>query len=81
MHSFWYIKYFALGLRCDYPILDAIVKVVHNRKVIRFALICCCGQLHREDGPAILWSDGTKEWYRHGVRDEKMGQQLNIQME
>ena len=24
------------------------------------------GQLHREDGPAIEYSDGTKYWYRNG---------------
>jgi len=24
------------------------------------------GKLHREDGPAMIWTDGTKEWYREG---------------
>tara|TARA_R110000824_G_scaffold75436_1_gene191486 strand:- start:289 stop:531 length:243 start_codon:yes stop_codon:yes gene_type:complete len=24
------------------------------------------GKHHREDGPAIEWSDGTKEWYLNG---------------
>jgi hypothetical protein len=24
--------------------------------------------LHRDDGPAVFWSDGTQEWYRHGKR-------------
>ena len=24
------------------------------------------GSFHREDGPAIVWSNGTKFWYRHG---------------
>lgn len=24
------------------------------------------GQLHREDGPAIEWADGIKEWYLNG---------------
>lgn len=24
-------------------------------------------QLHREDGPAIIYPDGTQEWYRNGV--------------
>ena len=23
-------------------------------------------ELHREDGPAVIWSDGTKWWYRNG---------------
>ena len=25
------------------------------------------GQRHREDGPAVEWSNGTKEWYINGV--------------
>jgi len=24
--------------------------------------------LHRIDGPAVEWSDGTKEWYIDGIR-------------
>ena len=24
------------------------------------------GKRHREDGPAVEWSDGTKEWYLNG---------------
>lgn len=24
------------------------------------------GRLHREDGPAIKYCDGTEKWYRHG---------------
>ena len=24
------------------------------------------GELHREDGPAIEWSDGTKVWWVNG---------------
>ena len=23
------------------------------------------GQLHRTDGPAVIWSDGTKYWYQN----------------
>ena len=26
------------------------------------------GGFHREDGPAIIWSDGTKEWYFNDKR-------------
>jgi len=30
---------------------------------------CCDGkQLHREDGPAVIFPDGTTEWWRHGKR-------------
>jgi len=31
------------------------------------------GQLHREDGPAIEWSDGSKEWWRNGQRHREDG--------
>lgn len=24
------------------------------------------GKLHREDGPAVEWHDGTREWYSNG---------------
>jgi hypothetical protein len=25
-------------------------------------------QLHREDGPAVIWQDGSKEWFLHNER-------------
>ena len=25
-------------------------------------------KLHREDGPAVEWSNGTKEWYLYGIK-------------
>ena len=25
------------------------------------------GQWHRDDGPAIEWADGTKQWYKNGL--------------
>ena len=30
------------------------------------------GKIHREDGPAIEWSDGNKEWYINGVGADKI---------
>lgn len=30
-------------------------------------------QLHREDGPAIEWSDGDKEWCLNGLRHREDG--------
>ena len=36
--------------------------------------------LHREDGPAIEYTNGTKCWYRNGLCHVKAGRQLNIQM-
>ena len=26
------------------------------------------GQLHREEGPAIIWADGSMEWWQNGQR-------------
>ena len=31
------------------------------------------GNLHREDGPAIIWADGTKIWYKNGLRHREDG--------
>ena len=28
---------------------------------------------HREDGPAIEWVDGDKDWYKHGKRHREDG--------
>lgn len=30
------------------------------------------GELHREDGPAIEWCDGTKKWCINGKYHRKM---------
>ena len=27
------------------------------------------GELHREDGPATMWANGTKFWYFDGISD------------
>jgi hypothetical protein len=34
---------------------------------------CIDGKLHREDGPAIEWADGTKSWYLNGDRHREDG--------
>jgi hypothetical protein len=31
------------------------------------------GKFHREDGPAIEWSDGTKSWWLNGNRHREDG--------
>jgi hypothetical protein len=31
------------------------------------------GHLHREDGPARIYSNGTKQWYKHGVLHRENG--------
>ena len=31
------------------------------------------GKRHREDGPAIIWPDGTKHWFKHGKRHRSDG--------
>ncbi len=31
------------------------------------------GELHREDGPAIVWPDGTKMWFKNGQRHREDG--------
>ena len=29
--------------------------------------------LHREEGPAVVWKEGAKEWYREGERHREDG--------
>jgi hypothetical protein len=31
------------------------------------------GDYHREDGPAIIWADGSKEWYRYDKKHREDG--------
>ena len=31
------------------------------------------GQLHRDEGPAVIMTDGTKEWYHNGLRHRENG--------
>tara|TARA_R110000851_G_scaffold263809_1_gene416361 strand:- start:287 stop:634 length:348 start_codon:yes stop_codon:yes gene_type:complete len=31
------------------------------------------GKIHRTDGPAIEWADGTKDWWQHGLRHRADG--------
>lgn len=35
---------------------------------------CCDGELHRDDGPAVEWSDGRVEHWEHGRRKIKIFQ-------
>ncbi len=34
------------------------------------------GKLHREDGPALIWPDGTQKWYWHGEPHREGGPAL-----
>lgn len=34
------------------------------------------GELHREDGPAILYIDGSEEWYHHDQKHRVDGPSL-----
>lgn len=33
----------------------------------------CEGRLHREDGPAVIWSFNTREWWLNGKRHREDG--------
>jgi len=48
------LKYFAKVYIYDYTLIDGI----HEYKVD--------GNLHREDGPAVIWPSGTQQWYLNG---------------
>lgn len=53
-----------------YEALKYRVEVDHNgtRKYYNDA-----GQLHRVDGPAVVWRDGSLEWYHNGLRHRDVG--------
>ena len=36
------------------------------------------GLIHRVDGPAIEYTDGTKHWYRHGKRHRENGPAVEL---
>ena len=36
------------------------------------------GQLHRLDGPAVEWKDGTKEWYKNGTLHREDGPAIEV---
>ena len=47
-----------------------------TKKVDEYGNICYYneqGQYHREDGPAVEWSDGDKSWYINGERHREDG--------
>lgn len=31
------------------------------------------GRIHRDDAPAVLWADGSEEWFRRGRRHRDVG--------
>lgn len=40
----------------------------YNIRNIGFVSFWKNGDYHREDGPALIWPDGRKEWYFFGKR-------------
>jgi hypothetical protein len=36
------------------------------------------GKLHREDGPAIIYSNGSKHWYINGKRHREDGAAIEL---
>jgi hypothetical protein len=36
------------------------------------------GKLHRVDGPAMEWADGTKRWYQYGKRHRVDGPAVEV---
>lgn len=54
---------------------DRITKIVHWEltKDERTEYHNDEGLLHREDGPAVIWNDGEKEWYINGERHREDG--------
>jgi hypothetical protein len=36
------------------------------------------GELHREDGPAVIWNNGSKSWYLNGKRHREDGPAIEL---
>lgn len=50
--------------------------IVNNEDAITRMTVTCWylnGNLHREDGPAIEWTNGRKDWYKNGLRHREDG--------
>jgi hypothetical protein len=44
------------------PFFTTVCKITHNQSIRHYK----DGQLHRENGPAIEFANGSKEWYLNG---------------
>jgi hypothetical protein len=51
--------------------METYTVTVNDNKTIEWRN--SAGKLHREDGPAIEWSNGTKEWWLDGKRHREDG--------
>jgi hypothetical protein len=45
-------------------VIDNEEKHVHEDGTIEYR---CSGQVHRDNGPALIFPDGTKKWYYFGL--------------
>jgi hypothetical protein len=45
-------------------------KVIDSASIVRWY---SRGKLHRMDGPAVTYADGSKEWYQNGKRHREGG--------
>jgi hypothetical protein len=67
-------------MRCRYP---SLFDPRESVEVWFCDASCCKGQeLHRDDGPAVIHPDGTREWWEHGRKltdveaSARVGEQL-----
>ena len=44
---------------------DLAVKISHAGKTYSYVEYLYDGMAHREDGPAVEWNDGYKEWWKN----------------
>lgn len=52
-----------------------MIKVKNGRYVDEYGIVSWYkdGEKHREDGPAVEWSDGDREWWLNGKRHREDG--------
>ena len=51
--------------------MQSIKKTFTNDEGIMFWL--CNGEIHREDGPAVIYPSGAQIWYKDGLRHREDG--------
>ena len=52
--------------RRTHGIISRVAKINAGREIVKEYKDEASGELHRDDGPALLRRDGTEEWYKHG---------------
>jgi hypothetical protein len=57
------------GDKCYFE--NSLLPQLNNKEILidkKYSVLWLIGVRHREDGPAVEYANGNKEWYYHGKR-------------